>query len=599
MSTTSDNTTTGSRTTLGQYLGLLGRYLRPQRRMVALMAVLLLATIGLQLLIPQVLRTFIDAAVGDAEVVALGRMALLFLAIALLNQLFGAGATYAGADVGWRATNAMRAELMRHCLRLDMRFHTAHTAGEMIERIDGDVTALSNFFSQFSVRVLGGMLLLGGILVLLWLENPWIGLALTGFTALQLLVLLRLRSLGVPATKLERENSAQLFGFIEERLAGIEDLRANGGGPHAMHRFGAVIRTFFFGTRRAWLLQSVVWLSSFGLFIVGIGVTLGASIALMTRGIITIGTGYMVFQYMLMLQNPVEQISRQLQELQKAAASIGRVQQLFAERSTLPAGRGRPLPAGPLEVVFEGVSFAYHPGTPILQGIDLRLEPGQVLGLLGRTGSGKTSLTRLLFRLYDVDEGSVRLGGVDTRDADLEALRARVGLVTQEVQLFQASVRDNLTFFDPAVDNARLRFVLEELGMGDWLASLPNGLDAVLTAAGGNLSAGEAQLLAFARVFLKDPGLVILDEPSSRLDPATEQRLAQALTRLLQGRTAIIVAHRLETVERVDEVLVLDDGRVAEFGPRERLAGEPGSHYARLLRAGHDLDAFEPHKEFA
>ena len=285
------------------------------------------------------LRTFIDAAVGDAEVVALGRMALLFLAIALLNQLFGAGATYAGADVGWRATNTMRAELMRHCLRLDMRFHTAHTAGEMIERIDGDVTALSNFFSQFSVRVLGGMLLLGGILVLLWLENPWIGLALTGFTALQFLVLLRLRSLGVPATKLERENSAQLFGFIEERLAGIEDLRANGGGPHAMHRFGAVIRTFFFGTRRAWLLQSVVWLSSFGLFIVGIGVTLGASIALVTRGIITIGTGYMVFQYMLMLQNPVEQISRQLQELQKAAASIGRVQQLFAERSTLPAGQ--------------------------------------------------------------------------------------------------------------------------------------------------------------------------------------------------------------------------------------------------------------------
>ena len=285
------------------------------------------------------LRTFIDAAVGDAEVVALGRMALLFLAIALLNQLFGAGATYAGADVGWRATNTMRAELMRHCLRLDMRFHTAHTAGEMIERIDGDVTALSNFFSQFSVRVLGGMLLLGGILVLLWLENPWIGLALTGFAALQFLVLLRLRSLGVPATKLERENSAQLFGFIEERLAGIEDLRANGGGPHAMHRFGAVIRTFFFGTRRAWLLQSVVWLSSFGLFIVGIGVTLGASIALVTRGIITIGTGYMVFQYMLMLQNPVEQISRQLQELQKAAASIGRVQQLFAERSTLPAGQ--------------------------------------------------------------------------------------------------------------------------------------------------------------------------------------------------------------------------------------------------------------------
>ena len=576
---------------VAEMAALLRRYLAPLWPRATLMALLLLGSIGLQLLVPQVLRAFIDGATLGGDAPGLGRLALLFLAIALLNQILGAGATYVGADVGWRATNRMRLELLESCLGLDMGFHSAHTSGEMIERIDGDVTALSNFFSQFSVRVLGGLLLLIGILALLWRENVGVGLALTLFTLLELLVLQRTRSLGVPATHLEREASAGLFGFIEERLAGIEDLRANGGGERALHRFAKVMRSYFYGTRRAWMLQSVTWLSSYGLFVVGVGVTLGASIYYVQRGAITLGTGYLVFQYLLMLSTPIEQLSRQLQELQKAAASVGRVEALFAERSGIDTGGIRPLPEGPLEVVLDDLWFAYEPDVPVLRGIDLHLAPGRVMGLLGRTGSGKTTLSRLLFRLHDPTAGSVRLGGVDTRDAELAALRARVGLVTQEVQLFQASVRDNLTFFDDTVDDERLYSVLDELELTSWIAALPAGLDTHIGAGGSNLSAGEAQLLAFARVFLKNPGLVVLDEPSSRLDPATELRLERAVTRLLRGRSAIIVAHRLETILRADDVLVLDGGSVAEFGPRLRLAADPDSRYARLLRTGHDLDA--------
>jgi ABC-type multidrug transport system fused ATPase/permease subunit len=578
---------------------LLRRYLAPQWRRALLMAALLLGSIGLQLLVPQILRTFIDRATLLADAQGLGTLALLFLGVALLNQLLGAAATYAGADVGWRATNAVRRDLLDHCLGLDMRFHSDRTPGEMIERIDGDVTALSDFFSQFSVRVLGGFLLLVGILVLLWRESLVIGLALTLFTLLVLLVLQRTRSLGVPATEMEREANARLFGFIEERLAGIEDLRANGGGAHALHRFAGVGRHYYFRSRRAWMLQAITWLSSHALFVVGMGVTLGASIVLVRRGDITLGTGYLVFQYLLMLTTPIEQIGRQLQELQKAVASVGRVQALLAERSGLDRGGSGGLSGGPLEVALQRVSFAYRAGSPVLDEIDVRLAPGRVLGLLGRTGSGKTTLSRLLFRLHDPDAGVVRIGGTDIREVDLAELRSRVGVVTQEVQLFQASVRDNLTFFDAGVDEARLHHALDEVGLGPWLAELPEGLDTPIGSGGGNLSAGEAQLLALARVFLKDPGLVVLDEPSSRLDPATEQRLEQALDRLLQGRTAVIIAHRLETVERADDLLVLDGGRVAEHGPRIRLVADPTSHYARLLRAGRDLDADHPLEELA
>ncbi len=603
---------------LRRYGRMLGRYLRPQWRAATALALLLLSSIGLQLLVPQILRRFIDAAgvsaAGgggiDAAMLAapvwwapggLAGLALLFMVVALLTQLLGAAATYAGAAVGWTATNALRGDLARHCLGLDLGFHKTRTAGEMIERIDGDVTALSDFFAQFSVRVLGGVLLLAGILTVLWFENVWIGAAMTLFMLLEFAVLARTREVAVPATTLEREAHAKLFGFIEERLAGIEDVRANGGGPHALHRFLVPVRTFFFHTRRAWMLRSVVWLSSYGLFVLGSLVTLGASIHLVTIGAITLGTGYMVFQYMIMLQAPIEQITQQMQHLQRAGASIGRVDELLRTQSALARDGERRLPAGPLEVHFEAVRFGYAdapPRTPpILDGIDFRLAPGRVLGLLGRTGSGKTTLTRLLFRFYDPDAGSVRLAGIPTPALDLDDLRRRVGMVTQDVQLFQASVRENLSFFDRAIPDQRLRDVLHEVGLGEWLEHLPDGLETLVKAAGGNLSAGEAQLLAFARVFLEDPGLVILDEPSSRLDPVTERHLERCIERLLRGRTAIIIAHRLETVERADEVMILDAGRIAEHGERRRLAADPGSRYARLLAAGRGRGGLEAHPD--
>ena len=590
---------------LRRYLAVLGRYLSPQAGAAALLALLLLAGIGLQLLVPQVLRRFIDTATvgGAATGLAAGSLpdgaggalvslAGVFLAVALGTQVLSGAATVLGAAVGWTATNLLRRDLLEHCLSLDMTFHAARTSGEMIERVDGDVTALSDFFAQFAVRVLGGLLLLVGILVVLWLENPWIGLALTVFTLVEIAVMVALRQVAVPATTREREVAARVFGFVEERLTGIQDVRANGGGAHALHRFIEVMRRFFHDTRRAWMARSVVWLSSYGLFVVGMLVTIGSSIQLVLTGVITLGTAYMVFQYLVMLQSPIEQITQQMQVLQRAGASVGRVDELLRERSRLAvvaSGRARTLPAGPLEVRFEGVSFRYHDAEPDadpnLQDIDLTVPAGHHLGLLGRTGSGKTTLTRLLFRFYDPLEGRVLLGGVDAREVPLAELRRRVGLVTQEVQLFQASVRDNLAFFDADVPDEGLIAALHEVGLGTWFASLPLGLDTPVRAGGASLSAGEAQLLALARVFLADPGLVLLDEPSSRLDPVTEQRLELALERLLQGRTAVIIAHRLETVERVDAVAVMADARLIEHGPRAALAADPASRYARLRRA--------------
>jgi ATP-binding cassette subfamily B protein len=223
--------------------------------------------------------------------------------------------------------------------------------------------------------------------------------------------------------------------------------------------------------------------------------------------------------------------------------------------------------------------------------VSFGVEPGHVLGAVGRTGSGKTTMARLLFRLYDVDRGAVRVGGVDVRDLRVDDLRAHIGLVTQDVQIFAGTLRDNLRLFDPDVGDDRLLAVFASLDLDDWLADLPDGLDTLLgpmalgpTARG--LSAGEAQLIALARVFLEDPGVVVLDEASSRLDPHTEALLEHAIDRLLADRTGIVIAHRLGTIERADEVLVLDGGRVVEHGDRVALATDPTSRFAELLRTG-------------
>jgi ATP-binding cassette, subfamily B, bacterial len=244
------------------------------------------------------------------------------------------------------------------------------------------------------------------------------------------------------------------------------------------------------------------------------------------------------------------------------------------------------LESGALAVEFDQTSFSYNDEDQVLKNLTFNLQPGEVLGLLGRTGSGKTTITRLLFRLYDVSGGAIRLNGTDMRDIKLADLHQHIGMVTQDVQLFRASVRDNLTFFDAGIPDERILKVIEELGLSDWLAALPEGLDSELESGGKGLSAGEGQLLAFTRVFLKNPGLVILDEASSRLDPATEQRIERAVDKLLQNRTGIIVAHRLATVERADQIMILDGGSIAEYGDYAALANDPDSRFSSLLRAG-------------
>jgi len=586
---------------LRQYTSLLARYLKPQQQRVVGLAIALLGSIGLQILNPQILGYFIDTAVSGGSQQRLLLAALLFIGLALVMQILTITATYLGETIAWIATNALRLDLAKHCLSLDLSFHKSHTPGELLERVDGDVNLLSRFFSQLVIHVFGNGVLLLGILVVLFIENPFAGASLTLFSVMALSLLLGLQSFAIAPWAQYRQMSAEFFGFLGEHLAGREDLRANGAVSYVMRRFHEILQRWLPIYQKARFASTILWSTSVGLFTIGNAIALTVSAYLWNQNAITIGTAYLIFHYTNLLNQPIERIREELEELQQVEASIHRIRELLSVRSQLKDEGISPLPAGALSVSFKSVCFSYEATnqwkseknptlppplhSPTLQNLSFHLPSGQTLGLLGHTGSGKSTIARLLLRLYDIQTGEIRLGDVSITQISLSQLRQRVGLVTQDVQLFQASVRDNLTFFNSSISDVQILETLELLGLSDWLRSLPYELNTQLGSDSTGLSAGQAQLLAFARVFLKNPGLVILDEASSRLDPITEKLIERAINQLLEGRTGIIIAHRLSTIQRVDQVLVLKHGQVMEYGDRLSLQSNERSHFSQLLKA--------------
>ncbi len=560
----------------------LGGLLWPDRGRWLALGALVAASSVLVITGPLVVRRLVDRAAAGADANELRGLAAVFLLVALLAQVLAVIVAWRATTAAWATTNDLRLDMTRHVLGLDHEFHRRHTPGELIQRVDGDVTSVSEFLGLVVPKALGAALTIGGMVIVLAVLDWRLAIGLVLYLGATFAIVVRGRHRAVRESSDEMGALGRLYGGIEERLVAAEDLRSNGAGAHVAWRFVEdSTDALASSVRRERAFLTMWWFVQLALA-AGWVVVLVLGAWTISHDVATIGTIFLLYQYILLIGRPLEDLVHELETVQKANGAMVRVLDLLAiSTRVLDGGTISPAP-GPLTVEFDRVSFDYGDDQPVLRDVHLALGATRSVGIVGRTGSGKTTFSRLVLRLVEPTTGVVRLGGVPIADIPVAELRRRVALVSQEVELFAGSIRDNVALFDRSVPDAAVVGALRAVGL-DALAG--GDIHRQLGAAGTGLSAGEAQLLSLARVWMRDPDVLVLDEATARIDPETERKIEAAVARLMVGRTTLIIAHRLSTLHAVDDIVVFERGEVAEFGARADLIGDDESQFARAGRA--------------
>jgi ABC-type multidrug transport system fused ATPase/permease subunit len=482
------------------------------------------------------------------------------------------------------ALAGVRTRAFRHVHDLSMLHQQSERRGSLVSRVTSDVDQITQFLQW------GGVILivnLGQLVVTtaVMLAYSWqLTLVVLGAFAPAVLVIRLLQRRLAAAYGLVRQRMGTLLGTIGESVVGAPVIRAYGIAGRTARRLDAAIEGQRQAQQRAIrisIMGSSVGELAAGLALAGVvvvGVNLGVDRTL-SIGQLTA----FLFLVTLFIQ-PVQIATEVLNEAQNAIAGWRRVLDVLdvAPDVADPGKQGRELPPGPLDIRFAGVTFAYPGGPPVLHDVTLDIPAKSRVAVVGETGSGKTTFAKLLTRLMDPTEGEVLLSGVSLRQVRFDSLRSRVVMVPQDGFLFDTTVGENVRFARPELTDAQLTAAFSELGLADWLDGLPAGLDTPVGERGEALSVGERQLVALARAYVADPDLLVLDEATSAVDPATEVRLSRTLDAVTRGRTTLAIAHRLSTAQAADEVIVVDRGRIVQRGPHDELLKDPDSVYALL-----------------
>jgi ATP-binding cassette subfamily B protein len=519
------------------------------------------------------------------------RLLVGFLLAAVLVRLSLQGTqSYNVQVVGQRLTARIREALFRHVMALSLRFHDNTPTGKLVTRLTSDVEALAEVFGSGAVGLLGDLVSLVVISITMLMIEWRLGLMLIALQIPVTLGMLWLQRRYRRANYRVREELGQLNSDLQENLQGLEVVQMFRREGENSRRFRttnqayrrAVDGVIFYDSAISAMIE---WVSQ-----AAIALVLAVGGGLVTGGAMGLGTLTSFILFSLRLFDPLRQVAERFTQIQGGLTAVERIDELLSrpiEITDISDGarsevvrRSASQRYSPGEVVFEGVKFAYRPDDPILHELSFRISPGEHVAIVGPTGSGKTTIIRLLCRLYDPQAGRILLDGIDIRELPLAVLRQRLGVVLQDTFLFSGSVASNVRLDCPLTDREVEQLCLD-LGLGSLLKRLPEGLATSLRERGSNLSSGERQLLAVARVAARDPSVLVMDEATAFLDPSTEATLQRDLERLLKDRTAIVIAHRLATVESSDRILVLRKGRLIESGTHRELRAA-GGLYAQL-----------------
>ncbi len=462
--------------------------------------------------------------------------------------------------------------------------------GRYVSRVTGDVETMRDLMqwtgAAMIISALESTVVFAVMLAYSWQLSLLVLLAFLPMVGSLLWIQPRVRR----AFQVVRSKMADLMGRTSEQIVGVATIRSYGVQQRMRDQLHGEIDDILAAERKASILASANFSSTVIGQSLATGLALIGGTVLAVRGDLSVGTVVAFAFLVYMFAGPLMWIIEMLAEMQRAVVGWKRVLELVDQEVTVadPGADGTPIPHGHGELSVEGVRLTYSDGPEVLKGVDLAVPAGRRIALVGQTGSGKTSLARLMSRFFDPTEGVVRVGGVDLREVPMQSLRRSVAVVPQEGFLFDGTVRSNLAYALPRASEDDLEHralaAFESLGLDAWVAALPHGLDTPVGPRGELLSAGERQLVSIARAYLRDPDLLILDEATSAVDPATEVRISRALEGLMQGRTAVVIAHRLSTAERADVVAVMEQGELVEVGPHRELVAA-GGIYASLYEA--------------
>jgi ATP-binding cassette, subfamily B, bacterial len=556
---------------------------RPHRGLVALASLAVLVQTGASLAMPYLVKVAIDQGVTPRDLAVLNRVALAYLVLAGVQFLAGRVEVRTVARAGQRVLLSVRTRLFRHLQTLSLDFYERERTGRLVARMTSDIDAMSDLVTDGLVTLVTALITMVGVAVILVVMDWQLALATLVVAPLIGLAASFWRRWSADAYRQVRETHSVVTVQLQESLAGVRAIqsfrreRASAGNlreanhaERAAHRRTIALASFFF--------PGIEFLGT-----VATVVVLGLGGRRVLAGELEIGTLAAFLLYLRNLFDPVQQLSELYDSFQSATAGAERVGSVLAERpSVREAPHPVPLPDPRGDVRLEDVRFAYDQGPEVLHDVDLRVDAGATLALIGPTGAGKSTVAKLIARFYDPQGGRVTLDGVDLRQVRLADLRRAMGYVPQEGFLFSGTVLDNIRFGRPEATRAEVEAAARAVGADQVIAGLPDGYDTQVGERGALLAAGERQLVAFARAWIADPALLILDEATSNLDAASEARITDALQRLRSGRTTIIIAHRLSTIAQADQIAVVSDGRIVEAGAPAELRAR-GGRFADLF----------------
>jgi len=569
-------------------------YLRPYRPQVALAIAAIVGNAALQLVPPFLTRTVIDESIPAGDLSGLGVIAAVYLGAILLSFLLEFAQTWTMQIIGQRVMFDLRMAVFGHLQRLDVRFYDRNPVGRLMTRVTSDVDVLNELFTSGVVSVFGDVFTLLGIMaVLVWMD--W-RLALVAFSVLPLIALVTqwFRRHVRESYRQVRTWIARINAFLQERISGMATVQ--------LYRREARDFAAFDDINRAHRDANVDSIFYYAVFYPAVELVSALAAALLLwvgggwvlRDALTLGSLVAFLQYSQRFFRPISDLSEKFNVLQGAMASSERIFTLLdAPVDIASPPQGRVARRGPIR--FEHVTFAYVPGEPVLKDVSFEVQPGQRVGIVGATGSGKTTLMSLLLRFYDVQEGRITIDGDDIRTLDLDSLRAQFGLVLQDVHLFSGTIAGNVRLGHADITDGAVRRAVDAVHAGLFIDRLPGGLNAAVAERGSTLSVGQKQLLSFARALAMDPPVLILDEATSSVDTETELLIRDALRVVMKGRTTLAVAHRLSTIQDMDSILVLHKGELREQGTHQQLLARRGI-YHRLyeLQFASGADAAPP-----